>query len=107
MQTQPLKLKDQLVASGVAANDVHQTIFRNVYPLPHRVWWTLRVTLNRDPFTAEWQFVDDLAVARTVSDIDEALFDYRCQRRDYKVFLLHPSRHRARSYFSRVMKSEC
>jgi len=105
MQAKAAQLREKLIASGIAADEVHRTIFRNIYPLPHRLWWTLRVTLNSDPFTAEWQFVEDLALARTVHDVDQAVFDYHCQRHEYRAFLMRPSRRRARSYFHRVMTS--
>jgi len=98
-----MKLKSRLLANGITAEKVHETIFRNIYPLPQRLWWKLRLALNFNPFTAERQFVDDLAHASSADEIDQAMFDYLNERHEYKALLMRPSRKRARSYFHRVM----
>jgi len=97
-----MTVREKLSAEGIGKDEVLAVIFRNVYPLPARLWWWLRVKLSFDPFTAEREFLNDLGDARTITDIDIASHDYRFQSPERKAWFMKPSRRRAKDYFRRV-----
>jgi hypothetical protein len=100
-----MTLREKLIAARVRHDEVLVTIFRNIYPLPSRIWWWLRIKLRFDPFTAEREFLDDLVNARRMSDVEDSLRDYHNHQPEYKVFLMRPSRRRVKGYFKRVMET--
>ena len=93
------------MADGISEDKVRNTICRNVYPWPSRIWWRVRLDLGFDPFTAEREFLDDLVKAQRMSDVEEALRDYHYHQPEYKVFLMKPSRRRVKDYFNRIMET--
>ena len=97
-----MTVREKLSAAGVANDEVLAVIFRNIYPLPSRIWWWLRIRFSFDPFTAEREFLNDLGDARSITDIDVASQDYRFQSSERKAWFMKPSRRRAKDYFRRV-----
>ena len=97
-----MTVREKLVTEGIGNDEVLAVIFRNVYPLPSRIWWWVRIRLSFDPFTAEREFLNDVGNARCLSDIDVASQDYRFQSPERKTWFMKPSRRRAKRYFHRV-----
>lgn len=102
LHSKKMTVREKLTAAGVANDEVLPSIFRNVYPLPARIWWWLRVRFSFDPFTAEREFLNDLGDARNITDIDVAAQDYRYQSPERKAWFMKPSRRRAKDYFRQV-----
>jgi len=97
-----MTVRQKLQAEGIQNDEILFVIFRNIYPLPSRIWWWLRVKLSFDPFTAEREFLDDMGNAQSIRDIDLASQDYRFQSPERKAWFMKPSRRRAKDYFRRV-----
>ena len=97
-----MTVREKLQAGGIRSDEVLSVIFHNVYPLPSRIWWWLRVRFSFDPFTAEREFLHDLGNARNTNDIDVASQDYHFQSPDRKAWFMKPSRRRAKDYFRRI-----
>ena len=100
-----MTLREKLMADGISEDKVLITIFRNIYPLPSRIWWWVRIKLRFNPFTAERDFLDDMAKAQYMGDVEEALRDYHYHQPEYKVFFMKPSRRRVKDYFKRIMET--
>ena len=97
-----MTVREKLSAKGITNDEILTVIFRNIYPLPSRMWWWLRIRLSFDPFTAEREFLNDLGNARNINDVDVAAQDYRFQSPERKAWFMKPSRRRAKDYFRRV-----
>lgn len=97
-----MTIREKLSTDGIEKDEILTVIFRNIYPLPSRIWWWVRVRLSFDPFTAEREFLNDVGDARCIRDIEIASQDYRFQSPERKSWFMKPSRRRTKSYFRRI-----
>jgi hypothetical protein len=88
----------------VSEKDVKWKISSRIFPWYARAFECVRLLLGGDPFTAEYQFVSELADSSSLQDIEECFFSYRTDlNKRGRIFLwifgLSPRRRRVLLFY--------
>ena len=99
-----MKISAILISLGVPEKDVKWKISSRIFPWYARAFESARLLLGGDPFTAEYQFVSELADSSSRQDIEECFFSYRTNLTEgnrifRRIFGLSPRRHRVFSFY--------
>lgn len=106
-----MKISTILISLGVSEKDVTWKISSRIFPWYARAFECARLLLGGDPFTAERQFVVELADSSSSQEIEECFFLYDTNPiRRGRIFLrilgLSPRRHGVFSFYRHLKAQE-
>jgi len=102
-----MKIRDILILSGVSEKQVAREIYSKIFPWYARIFASIGLLFGGDPFTAEYQFVLELADCSSGEDIDECFFSYRTDANRIgriigKISGLSPRPHRVFAFYKHL-----
>ena len=106
-----MKIRDILILSGVPEKQVTREIYSKIFPWYARIFASIGLLFGGDPYTAEYQFVSEIADSSSLQDIEECFFSYRtdANRRGRiigKISGLSPRPHRVFAFYKHLKASK-